>query len=65
MERAFRNGGLVTHNVVLDDTGKATISEPTRECVAVVGMAVNMPGAPNSSKLWEILQEGVNTVEEV
>jgi acyl transferase domain-containing protein len=44
---------------------KTTIPEPARDCVAVVGMAVNMPGAPNASKLWEILEEGINTVKEV
>lgn len=65
MGKALRNGGLVTHTVVFDNTKKTTMLEPTQECVAVVGMAVNMPGAPNSSKLWEILQEGVNTVAEV
>ena len=67
MEKAFRNGGLVTHNVVFDDAKakKTRILEPIQECVAVVGMAVNVPGASNSSKLWEILQKGVNTVAEV
>jgi malonyl CoA-acyl carrier protein transacylase len=65
MEKVLRDGGLMTHNVAFDDTTRTPISEPTQECVAIVGMAVNMPGAPNSSKLWEILQEGVNTVEEV
>ena len=67
MEKAFRNGGLVTHNVVFDGTKRTTIVEPPgpEECIAVVGMAVNMPGAPSLSKLWEILEKGVNTVAEV
>jgi acyl transferase domain-containing protein len=67
MEKAFRNDGLMTHNVVFGDTKEATVLEPPNpeECVAVVGMAVNMPGAPSSSELWEILEEGVNTVAEV
>lgn len=67
IEKAFRDGGLVTHNVVFDDTRKTTILEPSspEECVAVVGMAVNMPGAPSLSKLWEVLEEGMNTVAEV
>ena len=65
MERALRSSGLVTRNVILDDTEKTTFLEPAQECVAIVGMAVNMPGAPNASKLWEILLDGVNTVTEV
>lgn len=36
-----------------------------QEPIAIVGMAVNMPGAPNVSRLWEILANGSNTVEEV
>jgi hypothetical protein len=64
MEIALRNGALVTHYVACGDA-KATIIEPTRDYVAVVGMAVNMPGAPNVSKLWEILEEGINTLMEV
>lgn len=67
VEKAFRNGGLVTHNIVFDDTKETTILDPAspEEYVAVVGMAVNMPGAPSLSKLWEILEEGMNTVAEV
>ena len=36
-----------------------------QEPIAIVGMAVNMPGAPNVGQLWEILANGSNTVEEV
>jgi hypothetical protein len=36
-----------------------------QEPIAIVGMAVNMPGAPNVDRLWEILANGSNTVEEV
>ena len=36
-----------------------------QEPIAIVGMAVNMPGAPNVGRLWEILKDGSNTVEEV
>lgn len=38
---------------------------PSREPIAIVGMAVNMPGAPDTEKLWEILTTGINTVSEV
>ncbi|KAL0068785.1 polyketide beta-ketoacyl-synthase [Marasmius tenuissimus] len=33
--------------------------------IAIVGMAVNMPGAPTVDKLWEVLEKGINTVSEV
>ena len=36
-----------------------------QEPIAIVGMAVNMPGAPNVGQLWDILANGSNTVEEV
>jgi hypothetical protein len=65
MERALPKGGFRTHYVLIDDERKTAVPEPAQDYVAVVGMAVNMPGAPNSSRLWEILEEGINTVVEV
>ena len=38
---------------------------PQQEPIAIVGMAINMPGAPNVDKLWEVLEQGINTVTEV
>ncbi len=38
---------------------------PKQEPIAVVGMAVNMPGAPNTSQLWETLERGINTIVKV
>jgi hypothetical protein len=38
---------------------------PLMEPIAVVGMAVNMPGAPNIDKLWELLHKGENTLSQV
>lgn len=40
-------------------------SEAKQEPIAIVGMALDMPGAPNVGRLWEILANGSNTVEEV
>ncbi|KAG6829310.1 Type I Iterative PKS [Tricholoma furcatifolium] len=40
-------------------------TQPKQEAIAIIGMAVNMPGAPNVSKLWEILEKGINTVSEI
>ncbi len=36
-----------------------------REPIAIVGMAVKLPGAKDASGLWEVLEQGLNTVSEV
>jgi hypothetical protein len=36
-----------------------------KESIAIVGMAVKLPGANDASGLWEILEKGLNTVSEV
>jgi hypothetical protein len=33
--------------------------------IAIVGMAVNMPGAPNADALWKVLEQGINTISDV
>lgn len=33
--------------------------------VAIVGMAVNLPGASDTAQLWKVLAEGINTVADV
>ncbi|KAJ3496510.1 hypothetical protein NLG97_g2603 [Lecanicillium saksenae] len=35
------------------------------EDIAIVGMAVDLPGAPNADLLWELLSTGRNTVSEI
>ena len=64
MEKALRGSAFVAHHVAFTDT-KTIILEHGQDCVAIIGMAVNMPGARNTSKLWKILEEGINTVMEV
>ncbi|KAF8182359.1 putative polyketide synthase [Pholiota molesta] len=41
---------------------KAPMSKVKQEPIAIIGMAVRMPGAPTVAKLWEILESGTNTV---
>lgn len=36
-----------------------------REPIAIVGMAVKFPGAPDAGGLWEVIEKGSNTVSEV
>ncbi len=37
----------------------------TEDAIAVVGMAVNLPGARDTEELWKLLERGLNTLEEV
>lgn len=61
-ERQISTAGL---DVRLRDISTSTSMAPVLEPVAVVGMAVNMPGAPNADKLWELLHNGYNTLSHV
>ena len=40
-------------------------SNSKQEPIAIIGMAVNMPGASDVGRLWEILANSSSTVEEV
>ncbi|KAH9041988.1 polyketide beta-ketoacyl-synthase [Lactarius pseudohatsudake] len=65
IEKALQPGRFVTHNLVAEDQRRLSILEPLQDHVAIVGMAVNMPGASSTSELWEALEKGLNTVTEV
>ncbi|KAG7094535.1 Type I Iterative PKS [Marasmius oreades] len=45
-------------------SGQAEIP-PKHEPIAIVGMAINMPGSPDVAKLWEVLERGINTISEI
>ncbi|KAJ7022589.1 putative polyketide synthase [Mycena alexandri] len=66
LERAFPQGRVsdidVTRGTRPVDSGHVRAKH---EPIAIVGMAVNLPGAPNTTKLWEVLQNGINTVSEI
>jgi hypothetical protein len=36
-----------------------------QEPIAIIGMAANLPGAPDVASLWKLLEDGINTVTEV
>ncbi|KAF7327230.1 hypothetical protein MKEN_00300100 [Mycena kentingensis (nom. inval.)] len=36
-----------------------------QEAIAIVGMAIKVPGAPDAGALWRLLENGVNTVAEI
>ncbi|KAF9025638.1 hypothetical protein BDZ89DRAFT_1161644 [Hymenopellis radicata] len=56
---------LSAPSLILCDSPSSSLRPPKQEPIAIVGMAVNMPGAPNVSKLWEVLEQGINTISEV
>jgi len=65
MERPFSRERVCSLDLTISDTKGTQHGKPKQEPIAVVGMAVNMPGAPNVSKLWEVLEQGINTIAEV
>jgi hypothetical protein len=52
-------------SIPIDTSLNQPFSGPKQELIAIVGMAVNMPGAADVTQLWEILANGSDTVDEV
>ena len=65
VEKMFSCGTLSILDLMATDIRPAREIPWHREPIAIVGMAVNMPGARNTSELWEVLERGVNTIAEV
>lgn len=65
LERLFLPRMSSVVDLALPDNSPISSINAKQESIAIVGMAVNMPGAPDSSKLWEILEQGINTISEV
>ncbi|KAG6872570.1 hypothetical protein C0995_008721 [Termitomyces sp. Mi166 len=63
-ERAFPRGQVSIVDVSLAMILSHPQPPPKQEPIAIIGMAVNMPGAPNVYKLWEVLERGMNTISE-
>jgi Beta-ketoacyl synthase, N-terminal domain len=63
-EKSCRLSDGITVDLTFDAT-RVGGRKPKQEPIAIVGMAVNMPGAPNTTKLWEVLEKGINTCSEV
>lgn len=62
LQRRISAAGLDVH---LRDISASLPISPVLEPIAVVGMALNMPGAPNADRLWELLHSGDNTLSQV
>ncbi|KAH8105565.1 polyketide synthase [Phellopilus nigrolimitatus] len=56
----------VSNSSAISAKGKPTfVTNDSQEPIAIVGMAVNFPGARDTSELWSVLENGINTVEEI
>jgi hypothetical protein len=64
MERAFPRKRVSSVDVTRGPQTETSHVRAKQEPIAIVGMAVNMPGAPNTAKLWEVLENGINTISE-
>lgn len=60
-----RNGAVRKFEVVYPQQDSVPKYKTKQEPIAIIGMAVNMPGAPTASKLWDVIANGLNTVEKV
>lgn len=48
-----------------DAQGSIPSSKNADGDIAIIGMAVDLPGAPDSESLWKVLMDEINTVEQV
>ena len=48
-----------------DDQGSIPQPKTSDGDIAIIGMAVDLPGAPDSESLWKVLMDEINTVEQV
>ena len=48
-----------------DDQGFTPTPKTSDGDIAIIGMAVDLPGAPDSESLWKVLMDEINTVEQV
>jgi len=65
IERSFPDGLSTIIDLTTTDDDTSRRPQAKREPIAIVGMAVKMPGASNASGLWEVLEQGINTISEV
>ncbi|KII86717.1 hypothetical protein PLICRDRAFT_177466 [Plicaturopsis crispa FD-325 SS-3] len=66
MARAFPQGQAECVDLTASKAPlTAPLTTPKQEPIAIVGMSVNMPGAPDTAKLWEVIEQGINTVSPI
>jgi len=66
--REFKNSIHTPQNFKVSDLGHCRtqlLHVVKQDPIAIIGMAANMPGAPNVDALWELLEKGQDTLREV
>ncbi|KAL8786794.1 MAG: hypothetical protein Q9195_008052 [Heterodermia aff. obscurata] len=48
-----------------DDQGFIPPPKTSDGDIAIIGMAVDLPGAPDSESLWKVLMDEINTIEQI
>jgi hypothetical protein len=64
LEKAFCDRGVRGFSSVGFNEETAPL-KVKQEPIAIIGMAVNMPGSPNVGELWKLLEAGGNTIRTV
>ena len=64
LEKAFCDRGVRGFSMVRFNEETAP-PKAKQEPIAIIGMAVNMPGSPNVGELWKLLEAGGNTIRTV
>ncbi|KAG0708446.1 putative polyketide synthase [Suillus ampliporus] len=68
LEKSLSAANIICTDVTVSDSSSpdgTTGHNPKQEPIAIVGMALRMPGAKTANDLWEILERGINTVSEI
>lgn len=65
MEREFPRDRVSSLDLTTSGGKSTPLGKPKQDAIAIVGMAVHMPGARDASELWKLLEQGINTISEV
>jgi hypothetical protein len=60
LEKSFSRDRVSLLDLMTEKPGRAK-----QDPIAIVGMAIHMPGARNKEELWHVLEDGINTISEV
>ncbi|OAX36486.1 putative polyketide synthase [Rhizopogon vinicolor AM-OR11-026] len=65
LEKSLSTATCVCTDVSVCGPSSTTEHNFKQEPIAIVGMALRMPGAKNANELWEILERGISTISEI
>nr|APH07628.1 PKS2 [Agaricomycetes sp.] len=65
IEKSFSPRRIISQDLSIPPPSSSKTAIHAQEPIAIVGMAVDMPGAPNTARLWDILEKGLDTISEI